>query len=82
MANFKNRGINRFIEGTDIVVRLIPKECLEVHARLLWENQGRPDGKHLEHWKEAEHFFRNYVVIPTEKYLHLERNCALYPTFP
>jgi hypothetical protein len=25
------------------------------HAYSIWERQGRPDGKHDEHWAEAEH---------------------------
>ena len=31
---------------------------IEVLARSIWERQGRPEGRALEHWREAEELFR------------------------
>jgi hypothetical protein len=30
------------------------ENAIRERAYLLWENEGRPDGKHLEHWLRAE----------------------------
>jgi hypothetical protein len=29
-------------------------ERVRVRAYMIWEAEGRPDGKHLEHWDQAE----------------------------
>jgi hypothetical protein len=30
-----------------------PKQVVERRAYAIWENEGRPDGRHLEHWQQA-----------------------------
>jgi Protein of unknown function (DUF2934) len=30
-----------------------PEESVRARAYALWEEEGRPDGKHLEHWRRA-----------------------------
>jgi hypothetical protein len=55
------------------LMRIIPKEYLELHARFCWEKAGRPEGKSLDFWLEAERFFKDFVVIPTEAYKILDK---------
>ena len=30
------------------------RDAIEAHAYAIWEREGRPDGKDLEHWLRAE----------------------------
>ena len=30
------------------------EESLRIHAYAIWESEGRPEGKHFEHWQRAE----------------------------
>jgi Protein of unknown function (DUF2934) len=30
-----------------------PEEMIKTRAYAIWEDEGRPDGKHLEHWRRA-----------------------------
>jgi Protein of unknown function (DUF2934) len=30
-----------------------PEESVRARAYALWEEEGKPDGKHLEHWRRA-----------------------------
>jgi len=31
------------------------EQAIRERAYSIWEEEGRPDGKHLEHWRRAEH---------------------------
>lgn len=30
------------------------QSCIRERAYLLWEREGRPDGRHIDHWLQAE----------------------------
>lgn len=30
------------------------EESLRIHAYAIWESEGRPAGRHIEHWRQAE----------------------------
>jgi hypothetical protein len=30
-----------------------PKQAVQHRAYAIWEDEGRPDGRHLEHWQQA-----------------------------
>ncbi len=30
-----------------------PEDVIKMRAYAIWENEGRPEGKHLEHWRVA-----------------------------
>ena len=30
-----------------------PEDVIKMRAYAIWENEGRPEGKHLEHWRSA-----------------------------
>jgi Protein of unknown function (DUF2934) len=38
---------------TDGEKNALPEESVKARAYALWEEEGRPDGKHLEHWRRA-----------------------------
>jgi Protein of unknown function (DUF2934) len=34
------------------------EEKIRLHAYFLWEEQGRPEGRDLEHWKAAQEYVK------------------------
>ena len=40
---------------TSLAAPATADESIRVYAHLLWEQEGRPDGRALSHWLEAEH---------------------------
>jgi Protein of unknown function (DUF2934) len=30
-----------------------PEDVIKMRAYAIWEDEGRPEGKHLEHWRSA-----------------------------
>lgn len=40
---------------------------LRERAYRIWEDQGRPEGRHEDHWHEAERSFEGEVPEPSEK---------------
>jgi hypothetical protein len=42
----------------DKIVVFFPQEFLEVNAYYRWEKEGRPEGKQLDHYSEAERTYQ------------------------
>ena len=72
MTLFNQDSINMRVEGFDRIVRVIPQEYLEVHAFMLFEQEGRQHGSDLRHYEQAKEFFKNHPIVPTETYLRYD----------
>ena len=59
------------LERIDKDMVIIPEESVRTHAYLLWEKQGKPEGKEKEHYEEACRFFRNYAIVSDGEYQRL-----------
>jgi hypothetical protein len=42
----------------------IPEDVIQMRAYAIWENEGRPEGKHLEHWRMAAREVAVTVAMP------------------
>ena len=42
----------------------IPEDVIKMRAYAIWENEGRPEGKHLEHWRMAAREVAVVVDMP------------------
>jgi Protein of unknown function (DUF2934) len=55
-------GPSFFVSGGDLVIEdsnmnnghdADPEKVVQHRAYAIWEHEGRPDGRHLEHWQQA-----------------------------
>src|SRR3954453_19384727 len=49
---------------------------IRLRARAIWEREGRPDDRHVEHWLQAE---REIAQESTQPPAHLVRNPGMVP---
>jgi hypothetical protein len=42
-----------------------PEDMIKVRAYAIWEDEGRPDGQHLEHWRRASEEMSAAAAPPT-----------------
>jgi hypothetical protein len=43
------------------------EQAIRERAYAIWEEEGRPDGKHLEHWRRAEDEINSAVQTAKNK---------------
>jgi hypothetical protein len=42
-----------------------PEETIRIRAYAIWEDEGRPEGQHLEHWRRALDEMSSPAAPPT-----------------
>jgi len=45
---------------------MISQQLIEVRSYRIWEQQGHPHGRHLDHWFQAETELRSAIVVEAE----------------
>jgi hypothetical protein len=43
-----------------------PEDVIKMRAYAIWEDEGRPEGKHLEHWRSAAQEVAEFAEAPKQ----------------
>jgi hypothetical protein len=74
MTQFRYRALDLVLEGTKKRISIVPEEYVHVRAYMLWNEEGRPEGKDFDNYMKArEEFLRENIIVPTEIYKNLEK---------
>ena len=46
---------------------IIPEDSIRMRSYLIWEGEGRPEGRHLEHWLRATEELQTEAMKPAAK---------------
>jgi hypothetical protein len=79
MTQFKYRYLDLILEGTKKIISVVPEEYVINRAFMIWLESGKPEGKDFENYLKAkEEYSKDYIIVPTETYLGLEKTKYQY----